>query len=390
MSLNPRLDCETTEVNSPSSTNSRVCLVSLRGANKHAAWCSNYEFEDVICGIDDVDLFSLQPGKAYDARQWFVRRLIWKPGVRQLTPHLNPGLQTVTLEKDYDLFTYVCMNPADLIYLSAIKGWKDRCRKKICFMVEFYAGWLKEYDFHLSLLRDFDHVVLCFSGSVSAVQGAVGKPCHHVPLGADVFRFSPFPNPPERCIDVYSMGRRIESTHEALLKMAARRELFYIHDTIPGLLVQPRNHRQHRDLVANCAKRSRFFVTYPAKVDVADETRGQSEVGARFFEGAATGAVLIGQAPTIPAFAKDFDWPDAVVDIGTTEESLVAALAKFKADPEHARVLGRKNAVEAMRRFDWSYRWKEMLRIVGLEPTPRLTQRAKQLNQLAAMAEGAA
>ena len=183
------------------------------------------------------------------------------------------------------------------------------------------------------------------------------------------------------------MGRRVESTHDALLKMAVRRELFYIYDTIPGLLIQPRDHRQHRDLVANCAKRSRFFVTYPAKVDVAEETRGQSEVGARFYEGAATGAVLIGQAPTIPAFAKDFDWPDAVVDIGTTEESLVAALAKFKTDPERARALGHRNAVEALRRFDWGYRWREMLRIVGLEPTPRLTQRGKQLNQLAAMAE---
>ena len=29
----------------------RICLVSLRGANKHAAWCSNYEFEDVICTL---------------------------------------------------------------------------------------------------------------------------------------------------------------------------------------------------------------------------------------------------------------------------------------------------------------------------------------------------
>jgi hypothetical protein len=365
----------------------RICMVSLRGVNKHAAWCSNYEFEDVICATDEVDLFSFQPGTAYEARQWFVRRLIWKPGLRQLTPHVNPGLQPIALEHDYDLLVYVCMNPGDLIYLSAIQGWKERCQKKICYMAEFYTGWLKEYAFHLSLLKDFDQVFLCFSGSVAAMQQGVGKPCHHVPLGADVFRFTPFPNPPERSIDVYSMGRRIEALHEALLKKAARREIFYLYDTIPGLLIQPRDHRQHRDLVANCARRSRFFITYPAKVDAAAETRGQSEVGARFYEGAAAGAVLIGQAPTIPAFAKEFDWPNAVVDIGSTEESLLASLATFQADPGRAHALGRKNAIEAARRFDWGYRWREMLRATGLEPTSRLLQREKQLNQLAAMAE---
>ena len=172
-----------------------------------------------------------------------------------------------------------------------------------------------------------------------------------------------------------------------MLKKAAQRELFYIYDTIPGLLIQPRDHRQHRDLVANCAKRSRFFVTYPAKVDVADETRGQSEVGARFFEGAATGAVLVGQAPTIPAFAKDFNWPDAVVDLGGNEADLNACLKKFTTDPERFSALSRQNSVEAIRRFDWSYRWREMLRIVGMEPSLRHLEREKQLAQLAALAE---
>ena len=367
----------------------RICMVSLRGANKHAAWCSNYEFEDVVCGVDDVDLFSLTPAAGHAMRQWFSRRLIWRRGLRRLTPHVNPGVKTISLTKEYDLFAFVCMTPADLIYLSAVQGWKDRCKTKICFIVEFYSGSVDEYAYHLSLLKDFDHVVLCFSGSVQAVEKAAGRPCHHVPLGVDAFRFSPYPDPPARCLDVYSMGRRIEAAHESLLSIAARKEIFYIYDTLPGVLVQPRDHRQHRDLIANCAKRARFFVTYPAKVDTADETRGQSEVGARFFEGAAAGAVLIGQAPTTPAFAKDFGWRDAVVNIGSSEESINAALAGFRAEPWRAEALGRRNAVEALRRFDWGYRWSELLRLASLEPTSCLRERQQQLQYLAAMAESA-
>jgi hypothetical protein len=68
------------------------------------------------------------------------------------------------------------------------------------------------------------------------------------------------------------------------------------------------------------------------------------------------------------------------------QRSLQAALARFKAEPV-AR--GPWAAKTRWKRFADSldYRWREMLRLVGMEPTSRLTQRAKPLNQLAAMAE---
>lgn len=363
----------------------RVCIVSLRGINNHAAWCSNYEFEDVIAGVDEVDVYTLEPGTAYDTRQWFARRMVWKPGLRRLTPFLNPGLKKVVLEREYDLFVFVCMNPSDLIYLSAVEGWKD-CHKRVCYMVEFYAGWVKEYAYHLSLLKDFDFVTQSFSSCIAAVAAASGRPCHAVPLGVDTLRYTPLPDPLPRSIDVYSMGRRVESAHDALLAHARRRELFYVYDTIPGLNITPRDFVQHRELVANFGKRARFFIAYPAKVDTAEETRGASEVGARFFEGAATGAVLLGQAPNVQAFRNDFHWQDAIVDLGSTAESVDAFLSTVQRDAERYAAAGKRNAVEALKRFDWAYRWKELLRIAGIAPHPKLAAREQRLNDLAARA----
>ena len=364
----------------------RVCIVSLRGINKHAAWCSNYEFEDVIAGVDDVDLYTLEPGTAYAPRHWLARRMVWKPGLRRLSTSVNPGLKKVVIDRDYDLFVFVCMNPSDLIYLSAVQGWQERCKKRVCFMVEFYAGWTREYAYHLTLLKGFDFVTQSFSSCVAAVASASGRPCHAVPLGVDTLRYTPLPDPLARSIDVYSMGRRIESAHEALLAHARRRDLFYIYDTIPGLNITPRDYVQHRELVANFGKRARFFIAYPAKVDTAEETRGASEVGARFFEGAATGAVLLGQAPTVQAFQDDFHWQDAIVDLGSTAESVDAFLSTVQRDADRYAAAGRRNAIEALRRFDWAYRWKELLRLAGIAPHPKLLAREQRLNELAARA----
>jgi hypothetical protein len=365
----------------------RICIVSLRSINKHAAWCSNYEFEDVVASVDDVDIIPLEPGTAYDARQWLARRVAWKPGLHRLTPFLNPGLKKIVIDRDYDVFIFVCMNPSELIYLSAVVGWQEHCRKRICYMSEFYSGWATEYAYQLSLLGDFDFVAQSRSSCIDAVARASGRPCHDVPLGVDTLRFTPFPDPPVRCIDVYSMGRRVESAHDALLEHARRRELFYIYDTIPSLNIIPRDYVQHRELVGNLGKRARFFIVYPAKIDTENETGGTSEIGARYFEGTATGAVLLGQAPTAPEFRRYFHWPDAIVEVGSTADSVEAFLATMKPEAERYAAAGRRNAVEALKHFDWAYRWKELLRLANVAPHPRLEARERRLHDLAMAAD---
>ena len=278
------------------------------------------------------------------------------------------------------------MHPSDLIYLNAVAGWKDRCKVKVCFVMEFYAGWLRKYASHLPLLENFDHVFTSFARTADIVREFTGRPCHYLPLGVDALRFTPFPNPPRRCVDVYSIGQRVESVHRSLLNMATQHGIFYVYDTMPSLSIQPRDHREHRELFANLLKRSRYFVTYPAKLE-NEETRDQSEGGSRFYEGAAAGAVLIGRAPRAPAFAAQFNWPDAVIDIGTADADVVAALAQLNNNPEHVEALRRRNAVEALRRFDWGYRWRQILDTAGIETPPGLAAREKQLHDLAELAD---
>ena len=53
---------------------SRICMVSLRGLNQQAAWCSNYEFEDVVCTLDQVDQQLRQPHRDHGRVQAVLER----------------------------------------------------------------------------------------------------------------------------------------------------------------------------------------------------------------------------------------------------------------------------------------------------------------------------
>jgi len=365
----------------------RVLMPTLRRLNSHAAWCSNYEFEDVIRSVDDVDLLELEQGPGFALRHRIARSLAWH-GRHPMLTGMNPGLKPVVVERDYDLFVFVCMNVWDLFYLNAIRDWQSRCRVKVCYMVEFYSGLAGQFEHLLRTLSQFDHVLQSFAGSVPTVGRLVGKPCHHVPLAADVRRFTPYPSPPRRVIDVFSIGGRSAPVHEALLRRAAGGDFFYMYDTIPAPLVQPSSATQHRDLLASCAKRSRFFIAYEAKFGYS-ENQGQSEVGARYFEGTAGGAVLLGRAPTVPSFREDFPWPDPVVEVRPDGSDVEEVLRSLEARPGETERLGGRNAVHALRRHDWGHRWHSILQIAGTAPRPALAERTHALEALADEAAGA-
>jgi hypothetical protein len=235
-------------------------------------------------------------------------------------------------------------------------------------------------------LSQFDHIVIGYGGTVAAVAKAIERPCHSVPSGVDAMRFSPYPCPPARVIDIYCMGRRSEELHRALLDLAAKKHMFYVYDTFVTSDTQIHEHRQHRDMLANIMKRSRYFIVSPAKDASLEVTGKQIELGFRYYEGAAAGTVMLGQIPYCETFNTLFNWPDAVVEIDPDGANVAEVIARLETQPEQLVEISRRNAVEALLRHDWAYRWKKILAIAGLEPAPQLEIREKRLQQLAEQA----
>jgi hypothetical protein len=342
------------------------------------ARCVDYEFEDVICEVDDVDLIGTVPkfwlpvGKSLVFRLW--HHLSSKFAL------LNPGYKTLQISKDYDLFFAMCMNPWDLLYINAIKGWRQRCQTSVCWIDEIWTRALPYLKNLLPVLSRFDYVIIGCSGTIQPIQKIVQSSCFYLPPGVDAVQFSPWPNPFHRSIDVLNIGRRSPVTHAALLKMAELDQIFYIYDTIHSSQMFPDNYRQHRQLLANMAKRSRYFIVNVAKFDDHIE---QDEIGFRFFEAAAAGTVMIGEPPENQAFRENFDWPDAVIPMAFDEPDVAKFLKKLDSEPERLSEIRKNGVVQSLLRHDWAYRWRAILDIVGLAPRPALVAREQQLEQLA-------
>jgi len=346
----------------------------------------SYEAEDVLVGCDDVDVIHLEPANRFAFGKSVLRRLVYHDVSRRLVS-LNPGLRPVRLKRDYEVFLLVCPFLQDVWYANAIQGWRDHCRTSVCWVDELWANSVPQLQYWLPALSRFDYVILGIPGSGKALGDAIGRPCHEILSGVDTVRFSPYPNPPARVVDICSIGRRWEGIHRSLLDLAARKEMFYIYDTLDDAAMgETQGYAQHRELYANITKRSRLFMVAPAKMNFREETGGQVAIGRRYFEGLAAGAVLVGQAPGCEAFGRHFDWPQAVIEIQPDGSDAVEVISKLFAEPERLREISCRNAEEALRRHDWVYRWKEILRIAGLKPTPAMEAREKHLAELAELA----
>jgi hypothetical protein len=168
-----------------------------------------------------------------------------------------------------------------------------------------------------------------------------------------------------------------------LLDLARERRLFYLYDTFSGN-IPVQNPAEHRLQLGNLIKRSRFFLANRAKANEEGETGRQEELGFRFFEGAAGGAVMIGEAPEVASFQEHFDWPDALIHLPFGSPRIGELIAGLKGQPQRLARIRRDNVVHVLRRHDWAYRWRAVLEYLGLTPLKGLREREGRLAALAA------
>jgi hypothetical protein len=354
----------------------RALVFSFRNIFGSALFrCPHFEFEDLICKIDSADLFAPKA----DPSNWrfsLATQLAYHAPIR-----LNPVIHGLSRKGPYDILFTICGFPQDLLMFSGAGDFKDICKMSVCLLDELWINEIAKHRHFLRILEKFDVVMLYYSQTVKPLGERIKSRCDFLPPGIDAISFCPYPDALERVIDVYSIGRRSQITHQKLLEWARETRQFYLHDTIRGS--QSINSKEHRALFANAIKRSRYFIVNPGKIDEPDQRGQQIEVGNRYFEGAASGAIMVGEPPANEAFKRLFDWPDAVTRVPYDSRDIDRVIKDLDGDPERQERVRRTGVVQSLMRHDWVYRWEAILKSVGLAPMQAAEERKVRLKALA-------
>lgn len=370
-----------------------VLVLSMRRQATLVAYCALYEFEDVIVDLTGADRIDVSSSRSLEFSRRVFKVLRHSSGSRRLAWACSPKPVRTSLRR-YELFFPVFTHPHELYALASVPEWRGHCRLAACYIAEMWLHQLPNY--LLEMLSEFDHIFLGVQHPVEEVARIAGRPCSYLPLAADVVRFSPYPQRPDRVIDVCNIGRRSPVTHAALMALAAKAKIFYYYDTVAAsglgnkqrtFLVQ--DAAEHRLLHANLLKRSRYYVANRALINDPKFTRGRQEISGRYYEGAAAGTVMIGEPPLSTEFKTQFDWDGAIMPVPFDSPDIASMLAEFDSSPKHLAAIREDNLRNAALRHDWSHRLRTIYDTLGLSPTEKMLGRQRRLESLVASAPGA-
>lgn len=259
---------------------------------------------------------------------------------------------------DCDDLWVVAMGPPDFP-LWYHRSWdRHACRTRLYLFDTF--------EFQLPTLRQllsagrWDQLVTSFPAAVQVLEQATGRRWQAVLQGVDPARFYPLPIETAPVIGFSSFGRRLPNLHAAIAEFAVRTGIHYEFTMASGLdpAMDPRDNYQS---YAWHLRQSWFTVSWPVEVTHPARAGSFSPITCRWFEAAASGTIVIGAAPTDPAFEACFG-PNFVeqLDPHSKPPELLARLAELWDRRHELRAKRLALAAERGHTWTWEARVNEM------------------------------
>lgn len=356
----------------------KAAIISFRNLKNQRSRALMFEREDFLSKHFSVDIIA---PRAEDLPSAISRRIYHRlsPISPKISQFMTKNLKTVL--KAYDLLVLHCMSFGDLdtfrdYILSASST------KIVCSFDELWPHNIDRQVYERNLLNQcFAVVTACYHAAQHLKTNYDYNNVHYLQPSVDTIAcYAANRASVNRVIDLYYMGRRIENRHAKFMQWSQQSGVFYFYDTAGN--VPMIDHQQHRRRYLDILNRTKLFVVSPGKIINPDAKQLPEEIGYRYFEAAACGAIMIGDLPNSPVFKNTFNYRDAVIPI-PADNDLSCFLDEF-ANPKifdfaRIRTSGYLNMLTYHDHVHW---WNNLLHYTGFPYDNRANQRIEQLNIL--------
>ena len=278
-----------------------VLVPTTRFGTRHVSYGCVLDFENTVARCVDADILPVSPVLRRDRANRLLRG-------RLKQPRADPP------REKYDLCLLAAMGLFSMNTLTGVRGLRSACRKLVVYVYDSWPEDVHWFRRNRRLWDACDHLFVSFPEAVDAYARFLDCPVEYLPQAIDPYRFHP--DRVDRPLDIVSIGRRIPEAHRLLREVADRHDLFYYYTRVES--AQAIDLEDSYALVARILQSTRASVCWPVSQRTG-RNRTISPVTVRWFEAAASGVVVLGEAPSTGEFRELFPYEGFVRRLDLTD-----------------------------------------------------------------------
>jgi hypothetical protein len=277
--------------------------------------------------------------------------------------NLRKFIPKVECDLKADVLWLILMGPENFP-LDLFKNWDRHVGVKILYIFDTFEAQLPSIRRVLQSAK-WDLAITSFHGALPFLEEQTQHKWYAVPQGVKLDRFKPVAKE-EKLISFSAYGRRLQNVHHSIKEYCLQTDKYYEYTTTTGL--QPQldpceNYRQYAWHLAH----SFFTFSWPVELTNPKRVLTFSPMTCRWFEAAASGTVIVGQAPKEPEFEKIFG-SDLVIPIDYTQsqEHLKLIWEELWENRYVYFQSALKNRQKVAHNWSWESRIKEILNLKNI------------------------
>jgi hypothetical protein len=275
-------------------------------------------------------------------------------GFRRLIPKAQCELKA-------DILWVVLMGPENFS-LDLFKNWDRGVGIKILYLFDTFESQLPSIKRVLASTK-WDFTITSFQGAIPFLEEHTQRKWYTVAQGVKLERFKPVVQE-QKVINFCAYGRRLEKVHNSIKDYCLQTENYYDYTTAAS--VQSQLHpREYYGQYAWHLNHSFFTFCWPVELTHPKRVLTFSPITCRWFEAAASGTIILGQAPNDPFFNKIFGSELVIpIDYKDSEKNLFSKWEHIWENRHYYLHKALKTRELLSQSWSWENRVKEILNLI--------------------------